>query len=155
MPSEKRITWLLVADASHAKVFESAGVRKVVHELDEMELVVDLPKGRELLTDKPGRTFDSVGGGRHAKENPTDPHRQLKRDFAKRVVAGLRRAMLAHKFDRLFLVAPPAFLGDLRDELTKDLEDKVAGEIASDLTNMPRQQLHARLQKILAEERSA
>src|SRR5262245_7837938 len=121
MPSEKRITWLLVADASHAKVFESAGARKVVHEL----------------------------------ENPTDPHRQLKRNFAKKVVAELRRAMLAHKFDRLFLIAPPAFLGDLRDELPKDLKDKVAGEIASDLTNMPQQQLHARLQEILTGERSA
>src|SRR5262245_35687589 len=155
MPSEKRITWLLVADASHAKVFESAGARKVVHELDEMELVVDLPKSHELLADRPGRTFDSVGGGRHAMENPTDPHRQLKRNFAKKVVAELRRAMLAHKFDRLFLIAPPAFLGDLRDELPKDLKDKVAGEIASDLTNMPQQQLHARLQEILTGERSA
>ena len=146
---------MLVADASRAKVFESAGVRKVVHELDDMELAVDLPKSRELLADRPGRTFDSVGGGRHAKENPTDPHRQLKRNFAKKVVAELRRAMLARKFDRLFVVAPPAFLGDLRDELPKDLKDKVAGEIASDLTNMPQQQLHARLREILTGERSA
>jgi protein required for attachment to host cells len=155
MPSEKKITWLLVEDASRAKIFESAGVRKIVHELDDMQLVVDLPKSRELLADRPGRTFDSVGGGRHAKENPTDPHRQLKRDFAKKVVAELRRAMLAHKFDRLFLVAPPAFLGDLRDELPKDLKDKVVGEIALGLTNMPQQQLHGRLQEILTGKRSA
>jgi protein required for attachment to host cells len=155
MPNEKRITWLLVADASHAKVFESAGEGKVVRQLQEMELVADLPKSRELLADKPGRTFDSVGAGRHAKENPTDPHRQLKRNVAKRVIAQLRRAMLAHKFDRLFMVAPPAFLGDLRQELPKDLKDKVAGEVASDLTNMPQQQLHARLQEILTGERSA
>lgn len=155
MPSEKKITWLLVADARHAKVFESAGGHKVVHELEDMELMVDLPKSRELLADKPGRTFDSVGAGRHAKENPTDPHRQLKRDFARRVVAELRRAMLANKFDRLFLVAPPAFLGDLRDELPKDLKDKVAGEVASDLANLPQRQLHTRLQEILTGEPSA
>jgi hypothetical protein len=48
MPIEHRITWLLVADASHAKVFESAGTRKVVA-LDDMTLVVDLPKRRDLL----------------------------------------------------------------------------------------------------------
>ena len=154
MPSEKKITWLLVADARHAKVFESTGPRKGVHELEDMELTVDLPKSRELLADKPGRTFDSVGAGRHAKENPTDPHRQLKRDFARRVVAELRLAMLANKFDRLILVAPPAFLGDLRDELPKGLKDKIAGEVASDLANMPQQQLHARLQEIVTGQAS-
>jgi hypothetical protein len=39
-----------------------------------------LPKSGDLLVVKPGRAFDSVGAGRYAKENPTDPHR--KRDFA-------------------------------------------------------------------------
>jgi protein required for attachment to host cells len=87
---------------------------------------------------------------RHAKENPTDPHRQLKREFANRVIAELRRAMLANRFDRLILVAPPAFLGDLHDALPKDLKGKVVDEIASDLTNMPQQQLHTRLEEMLA-----
>ena len=89
MPTEHRITWLLVADASRAKVFESSSARKAVHALDDMTLAEDLPKSRELLTDRPGRTFDSVGGGRHAKENPSDPLRQRKREFAKKVIAEL------------------------------------------------------------------
>ena len=58
--------------------------------------------------------------------------------------------MLSNRFDRLILVAPPAFLGDLRDAVPKDLRDKVADEIASDLTNMPQQELHMRLEEILA-----
>jgi len=150
MPTERRITWLLVADASRAKVFESSGARKAVHALDDMTRVEDLPKSGELFADRPGRTFDSVGGGRHAKQNPTDPHRQRKREFAKTVIAELRRAMLSNRFDRLILVAPPAFLGDLRDALPKDLRDKVADEIASDLTNMPQQELQTRLEAMLA-----
>ena len=97
-----------------------------------------------------GRTFDSVGGGRHAKQNPTDLHRQRKREFAKTVIAELRRAMLSNRFDRPILVAPPAFLGDLRDALSKDLRNKVADEIASDLTNMPKQELPMRLAAMLA-----
>jgi len=61
------------------------------------------------------------------------------------VVDELRRAMLAERFDRLVLVAPPAFLGDLRQELPKDLKAKVTDEITSDLTNAPEQQLQASL----------
>jgi protein required for attachment to host cells len=64
------------------------------------------------------------------------------------VIAELRRAMLANRFDRLILVAPPVFLGDLRDALPKDLKGKVVDEISSDLTNMPQQQLHTRLEEL-------
>jgi protein required for attachment to host cells len=154
MQPYKTRTWLLIADGSRAKVFESVGARNALHEIDDMARAIDLPKSGEILADKPGRALDSVGAGRHAKENATDPHRHLKRDFASKVVGELRRAMLANRFDRLILVAPPAFLGDLREELPKDLEDKVVDEITSDLTNTPAQQLQTRLKDILGRSTS-
>jgi protein required for attachment to host cells len=141
-------TWFLIADGSRAKVFESTGARQAPREIEDLGFSVDLPKSGELLADKPGRTFDSVGAGRHAKENPTDLHRHRKRDFAGKMVDELRRAMLAERFDRLVLVAPPAFLGDLRQQLPKDLKAKVADEITLDLTNTPEQQLSAYLKDI-------
>jgi protein required for attachment to host cells len=150
MPTDRARTWILVADGSRAKIFESSGMHQAFHEIEDMALSIDLPKSGELLADRPGRTFDSTGAGRHAKENPTDPHRHLKRDFAVRVVDELRRAMLAERFDRLILVAPPAFLGDLRQELPKDLKAKVADEITSDLTNTPEQQLQAQLKDVMS-----
>jgi len=155
MQPYKTRTWLLIADGSRAKVFESVRARNALHEIDDMALAIDLPKSGEILADKPGRTFDSVGAGRHAKENPTDPHRHLKRNFASKVVGELRRAMLANRFDRLILVAPPAFLGDLREELPKNLKDKVADEITSDLTNTPEQQLQTHLKDILGRSTSS
>jgi protein required for attachment to host cells len=131
--------------AAARESFENTGVHEDPREIADMELSIELPKSGELLADKPGRTFDSVGAGRHAKENQTDPHRHRKRDFAGRVVDQLRRAMLAERFDRLVLVAPPAFLGDLRQKLPKDLKAKVADEITLDLTNTPEQQLNTYL----------
>ena len=46
---------------------------------------------------------------------------------------------LAHKgrFERIVLVAPPAVLGDLRDDLHKEVRNKVVGEISKTLTNHP------------------
>jgi len=57
--------------------------------------------------------------------------------------------MLAKRFDRLILVAPPGFLGDLREELPKGLKDKLVDQITSDLTNMPQQRLQTHLKNIL------
>jgi protein required for attachment to host cells len=119
MPRNKKRTWLLIADGSRAKVFESAGAHETLNEIDDMALAIHLPKSGDLLADRPGRTFDSVGAGRHAKENPTDPHRLLKRDFARKVVDELRRAMLGGRFNQIVLVAPPDFLGDPRELLRR------------------------------------
>ncbi|MDX2205904.1 MAG: host attachment protein [Hyphomicrobiaceae bacterium] len=140
---------MLIADGSRAKVMETDGRGMEFRSVDDMTRAIDLPKGADILSDRPGRTFESAGAGRSAKENPTDPRRHLKREFAATVVAELRKAMLARRFDRLILVAPPAFLGDLRAELPKDLKDKIAGDAGSDLTNTPEQDLRAHLQKIL------
>lgn len=153
MPGKKVRTWVLLADGSRAKVMETESDGTGFRAAEDMALSIDLPKSGELLDDKPGRTFDSVGAGRHAKENPTDPKRHMKREFARTVVDVLRNAMLAKRFDRLILVAPPAFLGDLRGHLPKDLKDKVAGDAALDLTNTPEQELPAHLKDIL--ERAA
>ena len=149
MPTDKTRTWVLIADGSRAKVLEAVGPGTGFQDVADMTLSTDLPKSRDVLADKPGRTFNSVGAGRHAKENTSDPHRELKREFAGRVVAELRGAMLARRFDRLVLVAPPAFMGDLRAELPKDVKDKVADEITSDLTNTPKEELHSQLEEML------
>jgi protein required for attachment to host cells len=129
---------------------EIEGVSRDFRNVEDMARSIDLPKSAEILADKPGRTFDSVGTGRHAKESPTDPRRHLKRQFARTVIEQVRQAMLARRFDRLILIAAPAFLGDLRQALPQDLKDKVAGEVASDLTNVPQRDLSAQLRRILA-----
>src|SRR5437016_5139313 len=112
-------TWVLIADGSRAKVVEHIRRRKGFSDVEGMAFATILPKGRDILTDKPGRSFDSVGAGRHAKEGAADPRRELKRTFARRLVGALRRQVLARRFDRLILVAPPSFMGFLREQLPK------------------------------------
>jgi protein required for attachment to host cells len=152
MAGKAERTWLLIADGGRAKVLETDDHGRSFQAIDDMAQAIELPRSRDILADRPGRTFDSVGSGRHAKENPSDPHRQLKREFARTMAGALRHAMLAKRFDRLILVAPPVFMGDLRAEFAKDLKDKVADEVLSDLTNIPQQDLLARLRDILGRE---
>lgn len=142
-------TWILIADGGRAKVVEKVGRQRGFRNVDGMAFSARLPKSREILADKPGRAFDSVGAGCHAKENTVDPHRELKRKFAMRLGSALRKQLLADRFDRLVLVAPPPFLGDLRKELPKDVRAKVDGEVTADLTKTPKGELGSQLEQML------
>jgi hypothetical protein len=66
MAVEHRVTWLLVADASQAWVFESAGARKVAA-LDDMTRGVDLPKSRDLLAVKRHPAFLAIYAAHYRK----------------------------------------------------------------------------------------
>ena len=67
----------------------------------------------------------------------TDWHQLSKDRFAHELADILYK--LAHKgrFDKIVLVAPPHTLGELRDNLHKEVADKVVGEIPKTLTNHP------------------
>lgn len=64
-----KTTWVLVAGNSHARIFDWQS-RDVLEEVKTFSH----PRGRlqeqELVTDKPGRAFDSAGSGRHAQQPP-------------------------------------------------------------------------------------
>lgn len=64
----------------------------------------------------------------------TDYH-QLEEDrFAAEAADMLRKRALAHKYDKLIVVAPPRTLGELRKHYHKEVEAKLTGELAKDLT---------------------
>ena len=54
------------------------------------------------------------------------------------------------RFDGLVLVAPPRALGQLRDELSSFLRDKVSAELTKDLTQTPLHELPQHLGGIMA-----
>ena len=99
---------------------------------------------REQKTDAPGRAFSSVGSGRSAYEE-VDFH-QLEEDrFAADTAEMLRKRALRNEFESLIIVAPPRTLGELRKHYHKEVEKRLAGEVAKDLTGHP----VAEIEKIL------
>ena len=144
------ITWILVADGSQARLFRSDGPGRGVAPLsDDLLTGCNLP-GREIMSDRPGRTFDSAGQGRHAMEPRTDPREVEKRRFAHTLAAMLEDRLNQGRFDRLVLVAPPRALGQLRGELSKSVRDKISAELAKDLTHTPPHELSEHLGRIMA-----
>jgi protein required for attachment to host cells len=141
-------TWFLIADGSRARVVENLGRRRGFRDIEDMSLSIDLPPSRDVLTDRPGRGHASYGRGRYAKENTGDPHRELKRAFAKMIGLALNAKLAAGGVERLIVVAPPTFMGDLRAALPKGVRTKVSGEVTEDLTNLPKQRLHRHLERM-------
>lgn len=138
-------TWILIADAAHARVLETSGVGKPLVPVPTFVMDQSLPPSRDLGTERPTRTHDSLGDSRHGVEAPSDPRRELKRKFAGLIVEKLEAALALHAFDRLVLVAPPAMLGDLRHALPNPLVERVAAEIDKDLVKVADHEMRAHL----------
>ena len=94
------------------------------------------PSNGEQTTDRPGRSFSSVGPGRSAYEE-TDFH-QLEEDrFAADTAAMLKDRALANDFESLIVVAPPKTLGEMRKHYHKAVTERLTGEIDKTMTGHP------------------
>ena len=147
MKSER--TWIVIADGAHAKVLERSVEKPALKTVDGLTVSIELPASRDMLTDRPGRSFESHGRARHAKESRSDPHRELKRSFAKHLAGMLKTNLADKRYEKLVLVAPPATLGDLRDALVKTVRARVVAELAQDLVKTPHNQLRRHLADVL------
>jgi len=142
-------TWVLIADGGHARVLEIDADRRGLEAQADMDMSIDLPPSHELVSDRLARTYESKGHARHAKGARVDPHRELKRAFAKSVGKALEARLGEGRFERLVVVAPPPALGDLRQALPKMVRAKVVGEVAQDLVKTPKARLWPHLEKVL------
>jgi protein required for attachment to host cells len=142
-------TWIVIADGANAKVFEHSVDNPKLEPVSGMGFATRLPPTRELVTDRPVRSFESQGRARHAKTERTDPHRELKRASAERLAGMLKSQLAAKRYERLVLVAPPVTLGDLRDALSGSVQARVAAELAQDLVKTPHSRLMRHLRAVL------
>ncbi|MGI9418219.1 MAG: host attachment protein [Geminicoccaceae bacterium] len=149
MPKKRLTTWILIADAATAHVVTCAGKGSSLATVDAFKLDGTTLPGRELAADRPGRSFDRAGDGRHGMEPRTDPREVEQERFAREVVSALDEADRRQRFDRLILVAPPTFMGLLRDILPSSLTNKVGGELTKDLTKVAIHDLSNHLEPVL------
>jgi protein required for attachment to host cells len=133
--------WALVADAQNARIFESRGIGAPWVERFEEAIHESNLASRDLGSERPGRTHESMGATRHAIEPRQDPHRAAKASFARRLAERLELAATRSGYAHLLLVAPPAFLGDLRLALGDVTRRLLRGTLNKDLTHLPMAEL--------------
>jgi protein required for attachment to host cells len=129
IPADARV---LVADATKALFLSNVG--SALSPKLRVERVIDAgdnPPTSAQGSDRPGRV---QFGERRSSVGQTDWHRQAEAAFAAEVMA----ALSAEDENRpLVLVAPPAFLAELRHRFSASVKSRLLVEIAKDLTPMP------------------
>lgn len=129
-------TFVVVADGQKMLLLRNEGDE----EHPKLEVVRlrenDNPPTREQGSDAPGRSFSTAGTARSGYQE-TDFHQMEEDRFAIETAEILNKQALANRFDRLIVVAPPRTLGELRKHYHKEVEARLVGEIAKDLTGHP------------------
>jgi protein required for attachment to host cells len=140
-------TWFLLADGRRARVLieERRGANLEAPADLAMEISAD-----ELYDsqDRPPRSFDRVGAGRHAMDRGRSLHEQEETNFLKRVAERIVDADKQKRFDHLVIAAPPRALGILREKLTA-VQSRIRAEMPKDLLDEPEPKLRGRLQELL------
>ena len=92
---------------------------------------------------------DRVSGspGRRSSEANPDNDTQAEDGFAMGVAEALNKWAVTGKLDELLVIAAPKTLGELRKHWHKDLQSRLAGEIAKDLTGHSTDQIAAAIEK--------
>ena len=150
-------SFVLVADGRKMLFFRNEGDAEFPNLAIERKRVDDNPPDREQGSDQAGRAFVSAGSprtgsavsaGAHNRSaySETDFH-QLEEDrFAAEAAGMLNERALRNEYESLVVVAPPKTLGEMRRHYHKEVEKRLAAEVAKDLTNAPVEEIERILQ---------
>ena len=130
----KEQAWVVVANGSIARIFVGQNDQALT-ELETLEHPATRVHGRDLVSGKPGRAFDSIGGGRHSLEPQLTPQKNEAQHFAEHLAQHLEHARKTGAFGKLYVIASPAFLGQLRNSLHTSTKDVIALEVDRDATS--------------------
>lgn len=133
----KTKTWLLVADRARARIFQLTPDDGSLEELESHSNPEARLPGRELQTERQSRAHESVGDVRHAVEPRSTPAEKAGDRFARQLSDALESGRVHHRYDRLLVVAPPPFLGELLNRFGKQVRAMVAEHLAKDLSRLP------------------
>ena len=147
---KKTTTLIVIANGTRAKFFANEGPGKGLLARPELSMDEKLLHARDIQADKPGRTFDSKGGNRHAMEYSSDPQDTEKSLFAKKIAERLESTFYDLKFDRTIIAASPHILANLRKFISPTLHSKIYAEIDKDLTKIPEPELTSHFTDVLA-----
>ncbi|XOZ34694.1 host attachment protein [Halomonadaceae bacterium KBTZ08] len=136
---------IVAADASRARLFSTDSP---MGELSEVDTLVN-PEARlhdgDLTTDRPGRQADSMNGARSAMEEASEPKEVEAQKFAKQLAETLETSRNQGEIEKLYVAAPPKFLGELRKHMKPELKAIVAEEVSKDLSQMDVQEMRRHL----------
>lgn len=134
LPNEP--TCIVACSASSARFWLSEtrfGAWKLLTEISDDQAA---SRGSDFSTDRPGRSFDIVGDGRHAMSQKVSGQENQTIQFARDIAEYLNRAIAESKVTSLVILAAPAVLGYLRSQLSDTALRSVSLSHSINLANL-------------------
>jgi len=130
----KNKTWVIVAESGRARIYEAGASDTGLTEIQDLVHPESRMHEQNITSDLPGRTHDRQGtGARHAKVESTPIKEHEAKSFAKEIASILDAGRKQSAFDKLVIMAPPAFLGLLRKQLSAATLKTVVREVDKNL----------------------
>ncbi len=140
------ITWIMVANASQAKLFANHGPKKGLQLVKEFIHPESRVKTSNLVSDRSGA---NSGPGHGAFVQATDPKHHEAERFAQEVAKELDHGRVKNAYDRLILVASAPFMGLVNACLPGQVRSKVSESIDKDYTRLPVKELAGHLEEVV------
>ena len=131
----RNAAWVLLADARHGRLLCCGVTPQGRCHVDECDSIQNDWAGHDHPRSGP---FRKPTGASYGIED--DEVREPTKRFARQVVAWLHHKMAEHEIEHIVILAPPHFLGALRDEQSTGLASK-AVEHRGELVNVPTSEL--------------
>ena len=140
-----KVQWIVVANASLARLFSRDSPTDPLVPLATMKHPESRLKGSELADDRPGHeaTDNSSGGNRYVPRS--DVRRKEHQRFAREIAERLETGLVAGEFSTLWLFASSPFLGELKEQLSDAVDKRLQFALDSDLTSFGLAEIEQRL----------
>ncbi|MBL8437169.1 MAG: host attachment protein [Zoogloeaceae bacterium] len=139
------ITWILVANASLAKLYANLGPNKGLSLVKEWMHPASRRKNSDLVSDHPG----AITTQRGSREPQTWPKLHEAKVFAQEIAREFCQGRATQAFERAILIAPPAFMGMLNGGLDARTARLVTDRFEKDYTKSPEPLLRNRLESCI------
>lgn len=138
-------TWILVADAARARLFELPKKGANLTEIACYTHPDSRTPGQHPVHGRLPRSQESQGPTRHAIEPRTSLRSKHAQHFADVLRDVIQQGRMEGRYDELILVAPPRFLGVLHERLDEQTLKHVVSEVPNDLITLSPAEVRAHL----------
>jgi protein required for attachment to host cells len=140
--------WIVVANASLARVFKRESPAGPLSAVATMEHPESRAKGSALSSDRPGHEASDFSAGGNRFEPRSDPRRKEHHRFAHEIAERLDEALGRNEFGSVALFASDPFLGELKGALSEPVRQRLQVARDSDFTSLGIDALEERLRAL-------
>lgn len=141
-------TWIVIADSSRVRIFERQAPQYHLKEIENFVNPAGHANSNDLRTDDRGRFY---GKGERYQGHTADPAvfpvEHENEMFSKTLTNYLEHARNNHLYNKLCLIAAPKFLGLIRSNMKKGVQELVEDELPKDISSYTVPQLESYIEQ--------